>query len=57
MKTITNNTGSKAVKISQNTGTFRAVHYQIYNGEQDVIQYKEFASMATAEKWANKVLA
>lgn len=58
MKTITNNTGSKAVNISTDaTGTTRAMFVQIYNGEQQVLQSKSFASIKTAEKWANKVIA
>ena len=57
MKVITNSTGTKAVNISTSAiGTVRAIHVQIYNGEQDVIQAKDFASIKKAENWAAKVL-
>lgn len=57
MKTIKNNTGSKAVNISKDgTGIFRAMFIQIYNGEESVQQSKSFKTINSAEKWAIKIL-
>jgi hypothetical protein len=58
MTTIKNETGSKAVNISTDaTGNVRAMYVQIYQGEQQFLQAKTFASIKNAEKWANKILA
>jgi hypothetical protein len=57
MTTITNTTGTKAVNITTDaTGTVRAMYVQNYNGEQQVLQAKSFATVARAEKWAHKTL-
>jgi len=57
MRTFTNTTGTKAVKISQDaTGTFRAMFVQIYSNEQQVLDSKDFTSINRASKWANKIL-
>ena len=57
MKTIANTSGSKLVNISQDaTGTIRAMYVQVYQNQQQVLESKSFASIKTAEKWANKVL-
>ena len=57
MKTITNLTGSKSVNITNpSPQTFYAIHVQIYNGEQDVIQAKSFKTLKGATKWANQIL-
>jgi hypothetical protein len=57
MTTITNTTGSKAVKISTDSNNVvRAMYVQIYKGEEDLIQAKDFANVKNAEKWANKIL-
>ena len=57
MTTITNTTGTKAVNIYQNhDGQYRALYVQIYKGEQQVLQAKEFKRKASAEKWASKIL-
>jgi hypothetical protein len=57
MTTIFNTTGSKAVNISTDaTGTVRAFYVQIYNGEQQVLQAKSYATIKAAEKWASKIL-
>ena len=57
MITITNTTKTKAVNITANPETMvRAMYVQIYNGEQQVLQAKTFASIKSAEKWANKIL-
>jgi len=58
MTTIKNSTGSKAVNISTDaTGNVRAMYVQIYQGEQQLLQAKTFASIKNAQKWANKILA
>jgi|688.fasta_scaffold374146_3 hypothetical protein len=58
MTLIKNNTGSKAVRIStDSTGCIRAAYVQIYNGEEQVLDFKTFATIKNAEKWANKILA
>jgi hypothetical protein len=58
MTTISNSTGSKAVNISTDaTGKARAMYVQIYKGEQQVLQSKDFANIKNAEKWASKILA
>jgi len=57
MKTLTNTTGSKAVNISNPAPMqFIAMYVQIYNGEQDVLQSKTFATLKGATKWANTKL-
>jgi hypothetical protein len=57
MTTVKNTTGSKAVNIIIDaTGTVRAMYVQIYNGNEQVLQAKDFASVKNAEKWANKIL-
>ena len=57
MATFKNTTGSKAVNISiDGTGNVRAMHVQIYNGEQQVLQAKTFTTVKNAEKWAKKIL-
>ena len=57
MTTLRNTTGSKAVNISTDaTGIVIAMYVQIYNGEQQVLQSKTFATIKNAVKWANKTL-
>ena len=57
MTTIKNSTGSKAVNIStDSTGNVRAMFVQIYQGHEQVLQSKTFASIKSAEKWANSIL-
>ena len=54
MKIIKEN---KAVNIYKNqTGTFSAYYVQIYKGEEQVLQVKDFANLKNAEKWSNKIL-
>jgi len=54
---LTNTTGSKAVNISKDaTGTIRAMYVQIYNGQEQVLQSKSFATEKAATKWANSIL-
>ena len=57
MTTLKNTSGSKAVNIYKNqTGTFSAYYVQIYKGEEQVLQVKDFANVKNAQKWANKIL-
>ena len=57
MTTIKNTTGSKAVNITKDAnGNVRAMYVQIYNGEQQLLEAKTFATTKNAEKWANKIL-
>jgi hypothetical protein len=57
MKRINNTTGSKSVNITTDaTGNVRAMYVQNYNGEEQVLQSKSFASVRNAERWANKML-
>jgi hypothetical protein len=39
------------------TGNVRAMYVQIYNGEQQLLEAKTFATTKNAEKWANKILS
>lgn len=57
MKTIKNTTGSKAVNIKNNNGTFIAMYVQIYNGQEQVLESKDFANQKNAERWANRILS
>lgn len=57
MPTITNTTGTKAVHIRiDGAGTVRALHVQIYRGEEQVLQTKIFGSIKRAEQWARVIL-
>jgi len=53
MTTITNTTGSKAVKVSKNIDRFIAMYVQIYNGTEQVLESKSFATEKRALTWAN----
>ena len=55
MTTLKNQTGTKAVRISTDaTNSVRASFFQIYNGSEQVLEFKTFATIKNAEKWANK---
>jgi len=55
--TITNTTGSKAVNIvTTATGTIIASYVQIYKGQEQVLDSKDYATVKGAEKWAKKML-
>lgn len=57
MTTLKNQSGSKAVKISTEfTGIIRAAYIQIYQSEEQVLEFKSFNTIKNAEKWANKKL-
>ena len=57
MKTLTNTTKTKAVNIlTDSTGMVRAMYVQIYNGQEQVLDSKDYKSFKMAEKWAKKKL-
>jgi len=57
MTTITNTTGSKAVKIlTEASGAVHAMYVQVYKDEEQLLKFKTFANVKNAEKWANKQL-
>tara|TARA_R110000824_G_scaffold101677_1_gene241506 strand:+ start:380 stop:556 length:177 start_codon:yes stop_codon:yes gene_type:complete len=57
MTTLTNNTGTKKVNlITDATGTTRVMYVQVYNGQEQVLDSKDYKSFKTAEKWAKKQL-
>lgn len=52
MTTLRNTTGTKAVNISiDGTGMVRAMFVQVYNGQESVLESKDFSSVKRAEKW------
>ena len=54
MTTIKNTTGTKAVNIfTDATGAVRAMFIQIYNGEEQVLESKNYLTFKKALKWAN----
>jgi len=57
MKTLKNTTKTKAVNIlTDATGMVRAIYVQIYNGQEQVLDSKDYKSLKMAEKWAKKKL-
>lgn len=57
MKTLTNESGSKAVNFFNNDGLIRCMYVQRYNGEEQVLSSKVYKSEAAATKWALSQLA
>jgi hypothetical protein len=57
MKTLSNATGSKVVNITEREGSFTCMYCDVYQGEQQVLDSKSYASQKAAVKWANKKLA
>tara|TARA_R110000851_G_scaffold101282_1_gene217348 strand:- start:658 stop:840 length:183 start_codon:yes stop_codon:yes gene_type:complete len=55
--TITNTTGSKEVRITNQDGTFLCYYGQNYKGDFQVLASKDYATIKGAEKWANKQLS
>jgi len=57
---ISNSTGSKRVDIiTQNdsgVSTFIAFYVQVYKGEEQVLDSKDYKSLKMAQKWAAKQL-
>ena len=56
MKTLSNATGSKIVNITNREGVFTCMYCDVYQGEQQVLDSKEYKSEKMAIKWANKQL-
>lgn len=57
MTTLSNATGSKKVHIrNNNTGSFIALYYQVYRGEEDVLGTKMFSTEKRAISWGEKLL-
>jgi hypothetical protein len=57
MKTLSNNSGSKIVNITERNGSFTCMYCDVYQGEQQVLDSKSYKSMKAAVNWANKQLA
>ena len=57
MKTLTNTSGSKVVNITERDGSFTCMYCDVYKGEQQVIESKEYRSEKMALKWSNKKLS
>jgi hypothetical protein len=56
MTTLINQTGSKAVNIKQNMTSFIAMYVQIYAGQEQVLESKDFSTFKKAFKWAETKL-
>jgi hypothetical protein len=56
MTTLINQTGSKAVNIKQNMTSYIAMYVQIYAGQQQVLESKDFSTFKKAFKWAETKL-
>ncbi len=57
MTTLKNTTGTKAVRITtDSTNSVRAAYFQIYNGSEQVLEFKTFATIKNAKRWASKKL-
>lgn len=54
MKTLTNNSGTKAVNITNRENVFTCMYCDVYQGEQQVLDSKKYRSEKAAIKWANK---
>ena len=57
MKTLSNESGSKVVNITERSGLFTCMYCDVYQGEQQVLDSKQYRSMKAATKWANKKLS
>jgi len=57
MTTLSNASGSKIVNITEKDGTFTCMYCDIYRGEEQVLDDKQYKSMKAATKWANAKLA
>lgn len=57
MTILSNASGSKIVNITERNGYFTCMYCDVYHGEQQVLNSKEYKSEKAAIKWANKQLA
>lgn len=56
MKALSNESGSKVVNITSKDGVFTCMYFDVYKGEQQVLDSKSYKSEKMAAKWANKKL-
>mgnify|MGYP003632166917 FL=1 len=56
MTTLKNTKGTKAVNIRTNEYSTTAMYVQIYNGEEQVLDSKTYATEKRALKWAKQKL-
>jgi len=56
METLSNNSGSKIVNITEREGSFTCMYCDVYQGEEQVLDSKTYKSKKAAIKWANKQL-
>ena len=57
MTTISNASGTKSVRIeTDGQGSVHASYFQTYKGEEQLLQFKTFANVKNAERWATKIL-
>lgn len=57
MTTLFNKTKTKKVKITKDsTGNFRAIYVQVYNNEEQVLEFKNYTSEKLAINWGVKKL-
>lgn len=56
MKTLTNESGSKVVNITNREGVFTCMYCDVCQGEQQVLDSNKYKSEKSAVKWANKKL-
>ena len=56
MTTLKNTKGTKAVNIRTNEYNTTAMYVQIYNGEEQVLDSKTYATEKRALKWAKQKL-
>jgi len=53
MTTLRNEMGTKAVNIiTDGSGIVRAFYVQIYKGQEQVLDSKDYSTIKRAEKWA-----
>lgn len=57
MKTLKNQTGTKAVNISKTSAGFICMYVQVYNGEEQVLESKSYTRENACIKWANGKLS
>tara|TARA_R110000787_G_scaffold236757_1_gene343258 strand:- start:505 stop:681 length:177 start_codon:yes stop_codon:yes gene_type:complete len=58
MKTLRNTTKTKAVNIiTDGSGRVRAMYVQIYKGQEQVLDCKDYSTIKRAEKWAESKLS
>ncbi len=56
MKTLTSDTGTKAVNITKTDTGFLCMYVDIYKGEEQVLESKRYTRETAATKWAESKL-